>query len=525
MHHTGATDRYWLPEMTPGGVAVADVDGDSDLDLYFVQGGSLAEQVPTALGNRLYLNRGDGHFDLATESHRAADTGYGQGVAAGDYDNDGDIDFYVTNAGPNVLLRNDGSGRFDDVTESAGVGDPGFGSSAALLDLDRDGDLDLYVANYVKWSPDNEVDCYVSGIRAYCAPQNYEAPAVDRIYRNDGDGTFTDMTDAVGLDRAFGNGLGVVGDDVDGNGFVDVFVANDMTYNQLWLNQGDWKFDEAAMLWGCAMDGLGNVKAGMGTATPDVDDDGDFELFVVNFEGQTDSLFRNEGTWFSDATAELGLGLASRRYTRFGVVFADFDNDGRLDLYEANGAVEPGDMRDGDIYREPNLLFRGLDGGGFEEVVPIGGTIESLIHTSRGLAVGDLDDDGSLDLVVANRDGPAYVLMNQVGGRGNWIRFRAVGQEGRDAHAAVVSANVGARRLYRKVQPEGSYLSSNDPRVHFGLGDAQVAADVTVRWPTGQVEAFGDFEAGVTVVLNQGAGRLVRGKGQRRSQAAMEDGR
>ena len=504
-HHTGAAGRWWLPEITPGGVALVDVDGDDDLDLYFIQSGSLVEEVPAALGNKLYLNRGDGHFEPAPESHGAADTGYGQGVATGDYDNDGDVDLYVTNAGPNVLLRNDGNGRFEDVTAVAGVGDPGFGSSAAFIDLDRDGDLDLYLANYVNWSPDNEIDCYVSGLLAYCAPQNYEAPAVDRLYRNEGDGTFTDMTDEVGLERAFGNGLGVVGDDVDGNGFTDVFVANDMTYNQLWLNQGDWKFDEAAMLWGCAMDGLGSVKAGMGTATADVDDDGDFDLFVVNFEGQTDSLFRNEGTWFSDATTELGLGLVSRRFTRFGVVFADFDNDGRLDLYEANGAVEPGDVRTGNIYREPNLLFRGVDGG-FEEVLPIGGTIESLIHTSRGLAAGDLNDDGALDLVVANRDGPAYLLMNQVGGRGNWIRFRIISREARDAHAAVVSANVGAKRLYRKVQPEGSYLSSNDPRVHFGLGYAERATEVTVRWPTGEVELFGDFEAGRTVVLNQGTG-------------------
>ena len=390
--------------------------------------------------------------------------------------------------------------------DEAGVGDAAWGASGAFLDLDTDGDLDLYVANYINWAPVAELDCYIAGLLTYCPPGNYDAPAVDTLLRNNGDGTFTDVTVEAGLNNAFGNGFGVVGADFNRDGRMDVFVANDGMVNQLWLNQGDLRFKEEALLWGCGVDGNGLAKAGMGVAAGDVDDDGDDDLLVVNLEGQTDSFFRNDGNWFTDATVEVGLSVTSRQYTRFGVVLADFDNDGRLDLYQANGRVAPGEVRVGDIYVEPNVLFRGVGRGKFDDVSPIGGTAEPLVHTSRGLAVGDVDDDGGLDLLVVNRDAPAYLLMNRVPGRGNWIRFRVVAREGRDAHGAVVSATVGAARLNRNVQPEGSYLSSNDPRVHFGLGRETAVMNVVVRWSSGQEEAFGDFGAGGIVELRQGAG-------------------
>ena len=280
--------------------------------------------------------------------------------------------------------------------------------------------------------------------------------------------------------------------------------------NQLWLNRGSFQFDEEAMLRGVAVDEYGVAKAGMGVASGDIDDDGDIDLLVVNLQGQTDSFFRNEGDYFADATSALGLASSSRRYTRWGVVLTDFDNDGRLDLYEANGRVDPSTAYTNDLRAEPNVLFRGTSSGKFVEIDPKGGTKQPLIHSSRGTAVGDVDNDGGLDLLVVNRDGPAYLLMNRVPNRGNWIRFKVLSREGRDAYGALVTAMVGPNEINRRVQPEGSYLDSNDPRVHFGLGHELQVHKVEVLWPSGEIEAFGDFDAGYIVYLREGEGTALR---------------
>ena len=515
-HHSGYAERPMLPEIMGGGAALADVDNDGDLDLYLVQSGRVDRTLEAHLSaNRLYLNRGNGRFELAAGGAGAGDRGYGMGVAVGDYDNDGDVDLYATNYGPNVLLRNDGNGEFEDVTALAGVGDSGWSTAAAFLDLDADGHLDLFVVNYLNWSPNIEQDCYESAFFiTYCGPTVYDVPGMDRLYRNNGDGTFTDITSAAGLDLAFGNGLGVVGADFNDDGLLDVFVANDTMVNQLWLNRLDGdklRFEDEAALWGCALDENGIAKAGMGVAAADVDDDGDSDLLVVNLERQSDSFFRNERDHFADVTRRIGLAAPSRRYTRFGVALADFDNDGRLDLYAANGNVQQSEPTPGDGYAQPNMLYRGqLEGAAarFEEVQPEGGVMPALVHTSRAVAVGDVDGDGGLDLVVVNRDAAPYLLMNRAK-RGNWVRFRALASAGRDAHGAVVSASVGGVRQRRDVQPAASYLASNDPRVHFGLGNARAVHDVVVRWPGGEREAFGDFAAGADHALVRGTGTLV----------------
>ncbi|MDE0179628.1 MAG: CRTAC1 family protein [Gammaproteobacteria bacterium] len=516
-HRSGFTGRPLLPEITGSGVALADLDGDGDLDAYLVQAGSLWDEAEAArAGNRLFLNDGTGRF-VAAEGHGANDTGYGMGVAAGDYDNDGDVDLYVTNVGPNVLLRNRGNAVFEDVSLEAGVADGGWGTSAAFLDLDGDGDLDLVHVNYINWSRETEMDCYLGSLLTYCPPLAYNSPTADRLYRNNGDGTFTDWTVESGMNRAFGNGFGLVGADFDGNGLTDFAIANDMTVDHLWLNRGNLVFEERSHLWGSAVDEHGVAKAGMGIAAADIDDDGDSDFMVVNLQGQTDSFFRNEGGFFRDSTAELGLGTTGR-YTRWGIAVVDFDNDGHLDLYEANGMVgtETHDEQPTQLdFDEPNVLFRGTADGRFEEVMPRGAVEPPLVHTSRGLAVGDVDGDGGLDLLIANRDAPAYLLMNRVSARGNWLRFRAVlGEPGRDAHGATVSAVIDGKRVYRDVRPEGSYLSASDPLVHFGLGKATKASDVTVVWPSTAdgglaVESFGDFPAGRTAVLRQGAGSPI----------------
>jgi enediyne biosynthesis protein E4 len=434
------------------------------------------------------------------------------GVAAADYDNDGDIDLYVTNLGANVLLQNDGAGHFTDVTASAGVGDPGWSTAATFLDLDADGNLDLFVVNYLHWTKKIEQDCYgASLVATYCGPTVYEVPAMDRLYHNNGDGTFADITVSAGINVAFGNGLGVVGADFNGDGRADVFVANDTKVNQLWLNLGNLRFREECMLWSCAMDSEGVEKAGMGVAVADVDDDGDSDLLVVNLELQSDSFFRNEGTYFFDATRITGLGAVSMRSTRFGVTLSDFDNDGRLDLYEANGKVKTSEaMASADPFAEPNTLYRGSIRQGvvrFDEIKPPGGVSPPLVHTSRAVAVGDVDNDGGLDLLVTNRDAAPYLLMNRAK-RGNWLRFRVlVGS--RDAYGATVAITVGSTRMHRDVQPAASYLSASDPRVHFGLGSEPDASGVTVRWPGGEEEAFGTFSQGATYELRKGAGKPV----------------
>ena len=517
-HQSGFAGRPLLPEITGSGGALVDVDGDGDLDAYLVQAGSLyADAAATAPGNKLYLNE-SGRFVLAPDAHGANDRGYGMGVAAADYDDDGDIDLYVTNVGPNVLYRNngnngndgnDGSGHFEDVTAAAGVGDPGWSTSATFADFDLDGDLDLFYTNYIHWSHAVEMNCYSGSVLTYCPPMNYNAPARDRLYRNNGDGTFSDVSEASGISRVFGNGFGVVARDFNNDGLPDIFIANDQMVDQLWLNQGDLRFDEVANLWGSAVDEHGVAKAGMGVAAADVDQDGDMDVVVTNITGQTDSFFRNEGGFFTDATGELGLALTGR-YTRWGIVMADFDNDGLLDLYEVNGMVGTEALTKGLDFDEPNVLYRGTSAGRFEEVLPQGGVAPPLLHTSRGVAMGDVDGDGGIDLLVVNRDGPAYLLMNRAAAGTNWIRFRVrLAARPRDAHGATVSALVGDRRRYAVVQPDGSYLSSSEPVVHFGLGDATRVSDVQVRWPgspAGETESFGTFEAGQTAVLQQGQG-------------------
>ena len=508
---SGHRERYYMPESMAGGGALFDMDGDGDLDAYLVQGGRLDALPRERPGNRIFRNLGGGRFADVTAGSGSDDRGYGMGVATGDYDNDGDMDLYVTNVGANVLLQNQGGGRFADVTAAAAVGDTAWGASAMFLDYDADGDLDLFATNYVTWSIRRDKVCLGPlGAPTYCPPgrSRWSNPTPDVLYRNNGDGSFSDVSAESGIAAAKGNGLGVVSGDFDNDGDSDIFVANDGTVNHLWLNQGDGSFVEDAMLRGCARDESGQVKAGMGVAAEDVDGDLNFDLLVVNLRQQTDSFYRNRGTFFSDETAAAGLVLDSFALTRFGVGFTDFDNDGLLDLYIANGRIDNSNkvLFSSDIFAEPNLLLRGRPGLRFRKVEPMGGTRELLVGTSRAAAFGDVDDDGGVDVLVVNRDGPAYLLRNAVSGKGAWIAFDVLDARSSPSLGARLTFKVGEKKMIREVRTAYSYLAASDPRVHVGLGGAGGVSEVEVRWPGGQRESFGDFDAGQRVVLRRGHG-------------------
>jgi hypothetical protein len=507
-HDSGHRERHLFPECVCGGAALFDADNDGDLDAYLVNAGPIEAEPGTRSPNRFYLNDGAGNFVDATDASATGDRGYGMGVACGDYDNDGFVDLYVTNLGANVLYRNNGDATFTDVTDAAGVGTAAWSSSAAFVDFDADGDLDLYVANYVNWSVATEITCFAAnGENDYCSPKNYDAPAMDTLYRNNADATFTDVTESAGLGVAFGNGLGVICADFNADDRVDIFVANDGTPDQLWQNQGDATFKDVGLETGVAIDFHGVPKAGMGVDAVDVDDDADIDLLVVNLANETDSFYRNEGAFFVDDTAIVGLGTRSRTFTRFGVAFADFDHDGYLDLFQSNGRVtKQSETYSDDPYAEPNIVMKGTPSGRFEERSPKGGTEQPLIAAGRGAAFGDVDNDGDVDILIVNRDAPAHLLINVAEKHGNALQIRALDEHGRDAYGAAVFLNAGERPLRREIRATYSYCSSNDPRTHIGLGEADTATDVRVQWPDATVESFPDLPAGALHVLRKGEG-------------------
>ena len=504
-HNSGASSDLLLPEIMGGGVAIADLNGDSHLDIYFVQSGSFEYDI--AAPNELYLNDGQGQFKFSESG--MATTGYGMGVAAGDYDNDGDVDLFITTVGQNKLLSNDGESRFTDVTTEAGFEDNDFSTAALFGDFDADGYLDLFVVNYVGWSRGTAKKCYdyATGARNYCDPANYDNPTIDNLYRNNGDGTFTDISDQLGEGRGKGNGLGAVATDFNGDGRLDIYVANDKTPNHLWLNQGELKFDELGFEYGAAMDDHGIAKAGMGVVADDIDNDQDADLIVVNIQGETDSVYRNDGLYFSDASAQFGLTRFSRNYTRFGIALADFTNDGFLDLYEGNGKVsispEPSTL---DPFAERNVLFLGTTVGRFEFVPSERVHSGELIHTTRGVAKGDLNEDGLIDLVAVNRDAQNYLLQNASKDSGFWLVAEVLERYGSPALHAKVLLESDQGLHTGEVQVGGSYLASNSPHIHFTFAQRPTIERLIVQWVDGSQEQY------MRPTINQKT-TLVRGQG------------
>jgi hypothetical protein len=494
---SGAAGAFNMPEITGGGAALFDYDQDGDLDIYFVQGGHLDS---SEIHGNVLLRNDDGHFVDVTQVSGSGDIGYGMGVATGDYDNDGDIDLFITNVGRNTLLQNNGNGTFTDVTQFSGVGDEGWGASAVFADFDADGDLDLYVTKYLVWSLDLEIDCFnPRGILDYCSPTNYMAPTRDLLYRNNGDGTFTEVSEQAGIGTRLGTGLGVVCNDYTGDGLIDIFVANDGMADQLWQNNGDWTFTDVAALRGCALDYEGMAKAGMGITTDDFDFDGDLDILVCNIFGESDSLYRNDGDYFTDFTSSMGIRTSTRHATRFGLGWVDFNNDGNLDMYEANGSVDLSrEPRTDDPLAEANFLLEGSSSG-WNRI--LGGVTPELVHTSRAAVFGDVNNDGGIDVLVVNKDAPAYLLINVHPDRANSVLLRVIQEHGRDAIGAIVTAKIGGKSITHPVQTAWSYMASNDARVHFGLGRASTIQDVTVHWIGGGETNFGQFSAGIHTLV------------------------
>ncbi len=504
VHQRGPV-RYWLPEIMGGGAAWLDYDGDGDLDLYLVQGGDhLANEGRGGPANVLYQNVGKGQFQDVTDAAGVGDTHYGMGATVGDYDGDGQFDLYVTNVGPNVLYRNRGDGTFEEVAAAAGVDHPGWGTAAAFVDYDADGHEDLLLVNYIHWSPDREIDCRTGkNVRDYCSPSAYQAPAMDVLYRNRGDGTFEDVTSQVGLNAAYGNGLGLVVADFNADGRLDFYVANDGTPNQLWIQDSPNHFRDDSLLLGCSVNRFGVAEAGMGVAALDVENDGDLDLFMTHLARETNTLYINQDGFFEDRTSVAKLAAPSVSFTGFGLGFADFDHDRQLDLFVANGRVgqDSAELTPGDVFAEPNQLFAGLGGGVFAEQLPQGGTRPTLIENSRAAAFADYDRDGDVDLVIVNNGGPARLLNNQIGNGKPWIRFRVRNSRGRDAIGARVGIDVNGQTQWRVVGRVSGYLTSNEPEVHFGLQDADDVDEVRVIWPDGSLESFGSFASRQVVEL------------------------
>jgi hypothetical protein len=511
-HHSGARGKKYLPETMGSGLVFFDYDGDGRMDLYFVNSTKWPDSPGAPSYPALYRNRGDGTFEETTRSAGLLKESYGIGAAAADYDNDGDCDLFLNNLGPDRLYRNRGDGTFEDVTSMAGVGDPGFGSSATWLDYDRDGHLDLFVCNYVQWTPATDIYCTLDGVaKSYCTPESYLG-ATNRLYRSRGDGTFEDATERAGVQDPTGKSLGVVALDYDDDGWPDLAVANDTQPNFLYRNKGDGTFEEVGRTAGIAFSEEGKARGAMGIDAGDYDDSGRDSLLIGNFANEMLALYHNEGRGlFIDDAASAGIGQPSLLTLAFGCFFFDYDLDGRLDLFVANGHVENdiGRVQPSVAYAEPPHLFRGSGQGRFEEATArVGGDLARPV-VGRGAAYADYDGDGDLDVAFTTNNGPAVLLRNEGGNANSWIRLRLAGASAnRDGIGARVRLSAGGRTLTRTVRAASSYASQSEMVLTFGLGRAAGSAapvDAEVRWPDGTQQTIRGLAPGRTHVVRQGA--------------------
>ncbi len=508
----GASPEKYLVETMGSGAVFFDVDGDGAVDLFLVDGGSFADPAAARRArHRLYRNRGVGTFEDVTAASGIVPQAYGMGACAADYDNDGLVDLYVTGAGRNTLYRNTGRGRFRDVTRAAGVEASQWSTSCAFADVDRDGFVDLFVTRYVDAGMGNNKFCGdpSKNLRVYCHPLNYQG-LTSLLYRNNGNGTFTDVSQAAGIAGYRGNGLGVVVGDYDEDGWPDVFVANDSVPNFLFHNERNGRFKEVAYPAGVAVAADGRARAGMGTDFGDYDGDGRLDLVVGNHEFETTSLFRNLGRGlFQDATSESRIGAATLPYVTFGAAWLDYDNDGRLDLALANGHVVDNTdrVRPGSTHAQPRLLFHNTGNRTFAEVGREAGPDFRGSKVGRTLIVGDVDNDGDPDILVTNNGQAPDLLHNRSGHRGNSVILQLVGtRSNRGAIGARIGVSAGGASIVREVKAGSSYLGQNDARIHVGLGSAARVDRIEIRWPSGRVDVVPETTANAILTITEGQG-------------------
>ena len=505
-YQSSHTSRKYLIETMGAGVALFDYDNDGRLDIFLVNGAPLQDPTPKgtipkksgpAYWNRLYHQKPDGTFEDVTERAGLQGAGYGMGVAVGDYDNDGFEDLYVSAYGGNKLYHNNGNGTFTDVTDKAGVQGSGWSSSAAWVDLDNDGKLDLVVLRYLEWDFD-DIWCgeHKENARAYCHPDVFK-PVSPLVYHNNGDGTFTEVAKQLGLDKP-AKGLGIAIADYDHDGHIDLFVANDSMLEFLFHNKGDGTFEEVGLAAGVAVDGDGRTFAGMGVDFSDFNNDGWPDVIITDLANQRYALYQNNGDGsFTYASQVSGIGRITMTHSGWGNRFFDYDNDGWKDLLVAQGHdLDTIEMNYPNLhYREPMLLAHN-SGKLFVDVSRESGDVFQQFWVARGLAIGDLDNDGRVDAVVTTNDGPAFLLHNETPSQNHWLLLNLVGHKSnRDAIGTAVTLTTNATTQYATVSTAGSYQSSSDKRVHFGLGKETVVSRIGIRWPSGIIQVLKDVKA------------------------------
>ncbi|MCP4260949.1 MAG: CRTAC1 family protein [Planctomycetes bacterium] len=510
IHTDGGSGQRYIMETVSAGLALFDYDGDGYTDIYFLNGaplkGAKESDIPR---NKLYRNEGGWRFTDVTEKAGVGDKGYGLGVAVGDYDNDGDQDIYLNNYGSNVLYRNNGNGTFTDVTKQAGIGN-GFkvGAGACFLDMDKDGDLDLYVSNYLDFSYEKHVSTSTRGYPVYANPRFY-LPLPDTLYRNNGDGTFTDVSKDSGVGKHTGWGMGIVCGDYDNDGDTDIFIANDVGENFLFENDGTGKFEEVGLMTGTAYDLQGDEQGSMGVDCGDYDNDGLLDFYVTSYEGQLATLYRNLGSsMFEDVTLITGAGASTLPHVTWGNSFVDFDNNGFRDIFIACGHLQDNveNYNDTTTYFAQNILLMNTGDGKFINISDNSGDGMKLKLSSRGAGFDDLDNDGDIDTVILNSRREPTILRNDSPSKGHWLQVRLRGvktnRDGIGAHVKVVSGDL---TLLDEVHSGRGYQSHYGMRLHFGLGSRKRVDRIEVRWIGGRIDVFKDIAVNQLLTLTEGS--------------------